>query len=119
MNAEEYTSLRCPPKRKPLSAKDLVGKTPRTLLFGYTIDRATWHTYFDGRRIITVLYSPFWPIRELEVVQDEDYVPNKRLYVECCDYEFCKLLQDRNIRMTFTTPNFTRESKVFYGDILE
>lgn len=41
MNAEEYLSIRCPPKRKPLSAKDLVGKTPRTLLFGYTIDSAT------------------------------------------------------------------------------
>lgn len=119
MNAEEYLSIRCPPKRKILSADDLVNKTPRTLLFGYTVDRVTWHTYFDGRRIVTVIYDYFVPVRELEVHSDEDYVPNKRLYVECCDYEFCKLLQDRNIHMTFTTPNFTREPKVFYGDILE
>lgn len=119
MTKEEYELLSVPTKSIPLTAKDLVNKTPRTLLFGYTGDRTTWHVYFDGRRIVTVIYDYFIPLRELEIFKDEDYVPNKRLYVECCDYEFCKLLQDRNIHMTFTTPNFTREPKVFYGDIIE
>ena len=42
-------------------------------------------------------------MRQVEVKSNRDYVPDKRLYPEKCDYHFCKLLKEKGIDLPFTT----------------
>lgn len=72
----------------------------RTLLYGYTCDRKTFHVYLKDKEIHTVFYDISYeekdpnPIKmaEVHVMSNRDYIPDKRLYPEACDYQFCKLL---------------------------
>ena len=115
MNAEEYKQLS---EYKLITSDNLTDKTPRTLLYGYTGNRDSWHVYFDGIDIITVIYGYDMIPRKISVIDNSDYVPDKRLYPECCDYEFSKLLLQKSCNLPFTTENFDREQKQFYGEIL-
>lgn len=77
----------------------------RTLLYGYDTDRNTWHVYVKDKRVYLHLYNTYKP--EVSVVRDvfesfQELVPNKRLYPERCDYEFCLwLIRDKGVHMTF------------------
>jgi hypothetical protein len=51
---------------------------------------------------------------QIDLLKNE-IVPNKRLYPETCDYEFCRLLVQRNQALPFTTYNETRSQERFYG----
>lgn len=86
-------------------AKDLQNKTPRTLLYGYTVDRDTWHVYinYEGH-IKTVKYAGLaGEVEQIHPRCNKQYVPNKRLYPAKCDYEFCKLLKEAGVHLPFTT----------------
>lgn len=115
---------------EPISPSVIIGsmlnnQEDRTLLFGYTCDRLTWHVYLKNGVIHKVIYgnsyssSEYTPVTEYQVTANEQFVPNKRLYPECCDAEFCRLLRRKNIPMVFTTYDDTREPKKFYGKIIE
>ena len=99
----------------------------RTLLYGYTCDRKTFHVYLKNEKIHTVIYSVDYSMEnpkpicmtEMLVESNEDYIPDKRLYPETCDYMFCVLLKSAGIYLPFTGFNKNREEKNFYGFTLE
>jgi len=85
----------------------------RTLLYGYTCDRETHHVYQDEAGGIHIyvyqnnLGAPETPIRKVDVSGDgiatlDDLVPNKRLYPQHCDHEFCLYLKDHGVHLPFT-----------------
>lgn len=112
-----------------ISVENLCNIKDRTLLYGYNYYRTIFHVYLKNRIIHTVLYKTIYsdlyltikPINmiEISVMSNYDYVPNKRLYPEACDYEFCKLLKERNIILPFTIFDNKRDMTDFYGFTLE
>lgn len=83
----------------------------KTLLYGYTCDRETFHVYLKDKEIFVVIYNNDYAtgkarpknMRRINVTSNQDYVPNKRLYPERCDYNFCQLLKEKGIDLPFTT----------------
>src|SRR5687768_1965196 len=80
---------------------------PKTLLYGYDTDRYTWHTYQDEQgHLSRVVYNHNGDllnrIHGFQLCVDF-LVPNKRLYPEACDFEFCKELKSLGIGLPFTT----------------
>ena len=115
-------------KDKPICADDLKPfLKDRTLLYGYTCDRRTFHVYIKGMKIYTVIYDNDYSgdkikpknIKEISVKSNYDYIPDKRLYPETCDYQFCKLLKNYDINLPFTGFNEERPVQDFYGFTLE
>ena len=100
----------------------------RTLLYGYTCDRETFHVYLKDKIIHTVIYITRYsddgkttPIEMKEIIinSNRDYVPDKRLYPERCDYRFCRLLKGYDVDLPFTVWTDDIEVKDFYGFTLE
>lgn len=117
MTPKQYTLLQDEGYGEPIiTIDDLKDKSERTLLYGYTTDRTTWHVYLLDGRITLAVYK----YNEAPTCIDNDtwvpstLVPNKRLYPECCDFEFCCLLKSRGVYLPFTTWQ-DREPKQFYG----
>lgn len=110
-----------------INAKDLLNTKDRTLLYGYTCARETFHVYLKNNEIHIVIYNNDYSgdytkpknMRELAIKSNYDYVPDKRLYPEACDYEFCKLLKERDISLPFTGFNEERTIRDYYGFTLE
>lgn len=121
MNKHEYEALERT-ENSLISVDCLANKAPRTLLYGYTLERDSWHVYLDENgKILTVKYGygEDAPIKQINVSWNEEYIPSKRLYAEKCDFEFCSLLKQRNISLNFTTPTFETEfNDQYHGRIL-
>lgn len=100
------------------TAEHLNDKADRTLLYGYTCDRATWHVYIKDGNIHTVMYFSDKDTQEIFVQYNHDFVPDKRLYPECCDFEFCALLIRDGCSLPFTGFQDRPGSKIFWGDTL-
>lgn len=119
MNEQQYEALKqISAVADPLiTLNDLKNITPRTLLYGYTSERDTWHVYISEEgEIKTVCYSGAeGEIVNVDVTSNSQYIPSKRLYAECCDFEFCSLLKQRSYYLSFTNENFGREVKTYYG----
>jgi len=123
MNKTAYLYLRSIEEiPKPvLSAEDLKDKSDRTLLYGYTCDRDTWHVYLEDGKIYTVVYNAREDEIKLNIVpinENKDFVPNKRLYPAKCDYLFCKLLKEHGVNLPFTTWEDVVEKQICYGKTL-
>jgi hypothetical protein len=117
MNADQYAQLtQSPAAAKVLRLVDLQDQTPRTLIFGYTCNRETFHVYIGkDHQLHVLLYSPifdnessdrFYILQHFEEGGQTDnhgFVPNKRVYPESCDFEFCRLLQTCDVNIPFTT----------------
>jgi len=101
-----------------VSLDDLADKNPRTLLYGYDVDRSTFHVYIDpvDGDIHVLKYVTTGPIAAEQVLvlkhtngisggvsSNDDFVPSKRLYPESCDMEFCQLLRRQGVSLPFTT----------------
>lgn len=109
-----------------IKGSDLENQMDRTLLWGYLCDRRNFHVYlYDGVIYIAtynegdqdpdvddVVYTP-----ETHIASNTWYIPDKRLYPEACDYEFCKLLHEKGMNLPFTTFNEKREYRNFYGAV--
>ena len=101
--------------------------TDRTLLYGYTCNRDTFHVYLKNQEIHTVIYNTDYsgkvakPInmRKVFVKNNQDFIPDKRIYPEASDYTFCKLLKEKNCHLPFTFFNKERKESKFYGFTLE
>lgn len=126
MNNTEYEMLKILENTKEcvLCAEDLKPHLKdRTLLYGYTCENETFHVYLKDREIHVVAYFNDYSsdtvkpknMREIKVETNGNFVPDKRLYPEACDYHFCKLLKLRNIHLPFTNWNENRVKKDFYG----
>jgi hypothetical protein len=121
MTEDEYKTLRVPaPKVEPtISIDDLTDKKPRTLLWGYTTDRWSHHVYIENEKIHVFSYAG----REIitnslyrdGVLVAKSVVPNKRLYPEACDIEFCLILKNMGIYLPFTNWDDMREEKQYHG----
>jgi hypothetical protein len=121
MNKEEFEILNdVRPARELITIDDLGDKSDRTLLFGFTPQRETWHVYImDGEIIIALYNRPSGRDPErIRPTSNEDYVPHKRLYPERCDFEFCFLLMRKGVSLPFTLWTDGIEEKKYYGETL-
>jgi hypothetical protein len=117
MNIKELDYIKKADWKKMISADEL-SPHPRTLIYGYTCDRDTFHVYLDVHDLIhivvykgkTLLYSSFG-----ESVEARLCVPDKRLYPEACDFEMCTLLKTKDVELPFTIFNPDRPRSDFYG----
>ena len=104
----------------------------KTLLYGYTCERKTFHVYLKNREIYTVVYENDYStgeakpknMKQIKVSSNHDFVPDKRIYPERSDYNFCRALKEKGIELPFTnyddTTNFeTRSGTRYYGFTLE
>ena len=131
MNKEMFERLSLIEKEKTvISAEDLLiyGCNNRTLLYGYTCERETFHVYIKDKKIHAVVYNTEYyrgeatpkNMRKLIIKSNEDYIPDKRLYPERCNYEFCRLLKEKGVHLPFTTWNDTVDTdRVYFGFTLE
>lgn len=129
MTLDEFESLaKIRPTPVPvLTAEDLENKKSRTLIWGYTPDRESFHVYLgDDGLIHKVVYrGSLEPVMILHVTNKDvssnsEYVPSKRLYPEACDAEFCGMLLERGIELSFTNYNPNRDLSIsFHGKKVE
>lgn len=109
------------PQPAYVTARDLADRTPRTLAFGYTCERDTFHVYLAEDGIHKVVYRYGQPSvllmhkHEREGLLPSECVPDKRLYPETCDFAFCVLLKTRGVQLPFTNYK-VREKRNFYGE---
>lgn len=121
MTPEQYASLsESPTPQSVIGVADLVDKTPRTLIYGYTPARATFHVYLGVDGLIHVLtYNEGTAAEGSDVVpflvqghsagpsggltDNAGYVPSKRVYPAASDFAFCKLLAQHGVQPCFTT----------------
>ena len=106
MTAAEYKKLtEITPRVRLITAHDLTDKSGRTLLYGYTIEKLSWHVYLNYEEIIkTVIYEGHGgEVKQLNPECNEQYIPSKRLYPSKCDFEFCNLLKEAGVHLPFTT----------------
>lgn len=115
MNKQQYEGFYL---EKLVTIDELTDKSNRTLLWGYTFERESYHTYINNGEIITVIYNYDENPRRVEIQENQNYIPNKRLYPECCDYEFSTLLSSRGCYLSFTTYDEERCKNKYYGRIL-
>jgi hypothetical protein len=120
MRLEELNFLqtvRGEPLPVTVSVGELSDKSDRTLLYGYTCSRDTWHVYLQYGQICVYIYDfhdrqiNFFFGVQLNV---GDLIPDKRLYPAACDFEFCKILQSKGVSLPFTTYE-KREPRQFHG----
>jgi hypothetical protein len=121
MNTSQYELLQNAIKPEPqlATARCLYNQTPRTLVFGYTTAKDTFHVYLDAGAIHKVVYSHKRELLEYKSQAEgllfTECVPDKALYPESCDFEFCAELKRRDVHMHFTGWNDSREGSAFYG----
>lgn len=131
MKKEQYEMLRgLNPSLTQISVTDLADRSDRTLLWGYTCDRESWHLYLKDGKFHFVWYT-FCGDNDISkknllasYVKDtleltKDYIlPDKRVYPEASDFEFCKLLQELGLEPTYTVFNEERLDAQYYGKLL-
>ena len=106
----------------------------RTLLYGYTCERKTFHVYLKNNKIYTVVYENDYStgkakpknMRQIVVSSNHDFVPDKRVYPERSDYIFCKLLKEKGIELSFASypdsllgGNYNYKYYKYYGFTIE
>jgi hypothetical protein len=129
MNKSQYNKLsQKEVQPTTIGFSDLVNKKDRTLLYGYTIERDTFHVYLKNKFIHIHIYG--WDTDDLQrgkftkitkrgrVLPVEELIPNKRVYPAKSDYEFCKKLLDMGCEIPFTTFE-DGEEKQYYGELYE
>lgn len=124
MNPAEYANLSTIGSTvNAISVGDLHDTKDRTLLYGYTVERHTWHVFLYSREIHRYIYDeempdkPVFKLRDHAVTwrQASDLIPSSRAYPEACDYEFCSLLKKKGLFIPFTKFNPRRKPAKFHG----
>lgn len=122
MLLQEYKNLLDYENKYAIHLMELEDKSDRTLIYGYTCDRDTFHLYLQNGifKVVTygypdIMIGHFIGVEEIRGV---NCLPNKRVYPECCDYNFCQLLQAMHITVPYTVYT-AREPKQYYGLLLE
>lgn len=114
MNEYQYQAYQSlsDPAAPTISLSDLFDRTPRTLLFGYDVDRVTHHVYVMDNLIYLSKYSLGNPLdSEAHFTWEASkLVPNKRAYVESTDLDFATAILRRGLRISFTTPDYPRHA---------
>lgn len=83
--------------------------TPRTLMFGYTTDRFTFHVYVANELLHKLIYDSITLIPYLyesaERFSCGQVIPDKRAYPERCDFQFCRNILDLGFSIPFAMWN--------------
>lgn len=128
MTRDQYEALLEAERDDLICATDLEQPSKdRTLLYGYTCSRDTFHVYLKDSMIHVVVYKTaklegkdeVVSMREIKPKYNTDYIPDKRLCPNRCDFNFCKMLVARAFSLPFTSWTDEVEEKVFYGLTLE
>lgn len=103
---------------------DLNDLTPRTLIYGFTSERDTFHLYLDDQNgsvtFNRVVYDSYNVIKknismfEMNEIGTVECLPDKRVYPAASDFEFCKILANKGRNIPFTTFD-ERPEMLFYG----
>lgn len=135
MNQTEYTKLLDmdkPPEGKVFLTSDIfsANSADRTLLYGYDCERFTWHVYLMNDQVILHVYGAGNSVgapcdnrknfgeKGIAFSDLQSLIPNKRLYPEACDFEFCEWLKKNGVYLSFTVYDDKRNlSVVFHGKI--
>lgn len=131
MNQLQYLDVQgIEPDRPAIEVSDLIDQSDRTLMYGYTHDRATFHLYLKDFKFNLVIYRNSSRVPDGSIVpvvahqsMREMYVdlcyPNKRLYPERCDFEFSSLVIRAGGTPTFTSFTVASQSdERYHGKIL-
>ena len=121
MNPTQYellnTTIR--PESQVVNAKCMYNQSDRTLVFGYTADKDTFHVYLEAGIIHKVVYNFRGELlahkSQSDGLQYAECAQAKRLYPETCDFDFCSLLKRRGISLSFYIWTANREPAAFYG----
>lgn len=121
MNREEFDSIRF--KSSPsqtLNVCELINQQDRTLIWGYDCSsRNDHHVYLMDGLIYIITYNTLTKFAAKgSRISIESVVPNKRIYPEACDLEFCELLLKKNVVLPFTEFSSYRKPQTFYGAVL-
>lgn len=97
LTEDDIQSLRMITNKKPVFHVSMLSdQSSRTLLWGYTVERHSFHVYLaDGLAHLLIYDHDQTIIRHLsgDSIPFDELVPSKRAYPEACDYEFCSLVQ--------------------------
>lgn len=122
MDIDEYNCLRkFMPDSNKISGSSLQNATARTLVWGYTLDRNSFHVYLDE---FGVIHRVIYDHQNIVLSHDEgeflpeSLSPDKRAYPEACDYEFCRLMASLDNGLCFTTFNENREKTRYHGKVI-
>ena len=108
----------------------LFNQSPRTLLYGYTCARDTYHVYLDGEGCVnkfiydyhnkTLFHKKYEVLTNVDL---PDLIPDKRVYPESTDYEFLLILLTNQVYVPFTCYDEERYESVkdlqYHGEIYE
>jgi hypothetical protein len=126
VNREEYLSLnRLDPGATVVHVDDLTGPD-RTLLYGFTVNRDTWHVYLRAGRIHRLVYTARGVVLDHRAQESWDavrLVPDKRTYPESTDLGFAQLLKRKGVFVSYLPFDEARYEKVkdnlFHGRIAD
>lgn len=107
-------------------------KTNRTLLYGYTRDRQTWHVYLKDDLLHLYVYgNGYQHCVGFDVygtsMQVLDLLPDKCLYPAACDYSFVNLLHSKGVNVRGLFTGWTgrddmwekSQPRQFYGEVYQ
>ena len=120
MTPEQYAALQQKAERptKPRGAS-LSDQTPRTLIYGYTLERNSFHVYLDGGKIHALIHDAdgllIWHDTEDGDLTFAHCIPSKRAYPQDCDFEFCVQIKDSGCAIPFTVSDWKGAHAPFAG----
>jgi len=101
-----------------LSVGELAHSTNRTLIWGYTCERHSFHVYLEDAVLHRLIYDhDEQTIDHIHggMLEISDLIPDKRVYPEASDFEFCNILTNKGFAIPFTSYNEDREPAQYYG----
>ncbi|MGJ4945150.1 hypothetical protein ACQR1W_31635 [Bradyrhizobium sp. HKCCYLS1011] len=105
MTEEQLNALRSVEQKPAMIGP--IGGPARTLLYGYNVDRLSWHVYQLDGWLHHAIYMGDNGRAEFHDCGDKllasSLSPNKRLYPEACDFAFCRKLKLLGVHLSFTT----------------
>lgn len=133
MKAEQYEAIKpllaaqrrdsiAPVCMESISASELDNPgLDRTLLWGYTCDRDSFHVYLKDQLIHKVVYEHPNKLKEYVTAPSmtcESMAPDKSAYPSACDAQFVRLMLQKGQHVTYTT-FIERDEAPFYGALRE
>lgn len=122
MNFDELEQLREVRTEPTHIYVDNVPGADRTLLYGYTCDRRSFHIFKLSGELHRVIYDHNETVYEHtwgDRLVARDCIPDKRVYPESTDFIFAKLLKRREVNPTFLPFSAARfesvRDKQFHG----
>jgi hypothetical protein len=121
MIRKEFEKLKNIEEKLNINVSDLNNQNDRTLIYGYDIERNDFHLYLKNGYFYLIQGNEedYIFIRNLKDICKYSCIPNKRIYPEFCDYEFCLILKELGIKIPFTNYKENKKEEKFYGLILE